>query len=399
MSSRLKRLMHNVKQFVGLTSTHFVVPKRGIDKMPQHSITIHDMYDNHTLLIMRIALRSDSSCIDVGAHTGSILSEIVKLCPNGKHFAFEPIPHLFKSLQDNFPNVKSYDCALSDEEGMSTFYYLENAPGYSGLRKRRYDRPDPKISEITVKKNCLDNIIPPRQLIHFIKIDVEGGELSVLRGAKRLISENKPLIIFESGLGASDYYGTTGEMLFDFLVGECGMEINTLNGFLCGKPGLTRDALVHEFNTVSHYYFVASRPLCDHERLSNLYDYLLDLDMRVFNLEHKTSFACSKDCVDFKVGTWGPHSMTVGDIPNKQPNGYLGIWIQVTSEQGIGEVKVLFDGQPFNGYVSEKLITTGIPPSQLVQPGKKEIVIKQVSTGKTFPVGTFVISPERRRQS
>jgi hypothetical protein len=129
----------------------------------------------------------------------------------------------------------------------------------------------------------------------------------------------------------------------------------------------------------------------DHERLSNLHRYFLDLDMRFFFLKHRTSSACSIDCFDLKIGKWGPQSMVLGDIPNKQPNGYLGIWIQVTGEQRIGEVEVLFDGKPFHGTVKTKLITTGIPPEELTQPGKKEIVIKQVLTGKTFPVGTFVI--------
>jgi len=39
----------------------------------QSKVTIHDMYDSHTSLIMRILLKKDSSCIDVGAHEGSIL--------------------------------------------------------------------------------------------------------------------------------------------------------------------------------------------------------------------------------------------------------------------------------------------------------------------------------------
>lgn len=392
--------------------------------MNQRPVTIHDMYDMHTLLIMRIMLKSASSCIDVGAHEGSVLTEIIKLCPNGTHFAFEPIPHLFKSLQNKFQSASIYDYACSDEEGTSTFFHVENAPAYSGLKKRRYDRHDPEIAEITVQKVCLDKVIPPGHKIDFIKIDVEGGDLPVLRGAKRVIVENKPLIIFESGLGASEFYGTNGERIFGYLVEECGMEINTLDGFLRGMPGLTKELLTYEFNTVSHYYFVATRPLTGDERTSHAHSYLLDLDMRLFALEnkksheaipvsHDTNERCQQACgwrrffswirdgdtvsddVDLKIQSWGPQFMALGNIPNKQPDGNLGIWVNVPDTSRLGEVQMLFSDYPVRACVQEKLITVSIPPEQLVRSGSNEVAIRQVSTGRTFAVGTFIINDEK----
>ena len=83
--------------------------------------------------------------------------------------------------------------------------------------------------------------------------------------------------------------------------------------------------------------------------------------------------------------------MALGDIPNKLPNSYLGIWIQVTDEHWAARSRFYLGRKPFPGYVATKVIATAIPPSELTQPGEKEIVIKQVSTEKTFPVGTFVI--------
>lgn len=366
--------------------------------MSNHSsVTIHDMYDYHTLLIMRILLKQDSSCIDVGAHQGSILEQIIKLCPHGKHFAFEPIPHLFQSLKIQFPNVSVYDFACSNEEGTSTFFHVENDPAYSGLKVRRYDRPDPIVTEITVAKTCIDNIIPIDQKIEFIKIDVEGGELPVLKGAKQTILRNHPLIIFESGLGASEFYGTTGEFIYEFLVDACGLEINTLDGFLHGKSSLSKERLAVEFNTVSHYYFVAYNKLSEKERLEIFHKYVLDLDMRLFAMEINasgltmTGETCHIEETNLIVNDWGPKSMKFGEIPNKQPNGNLGIWINVTGEKGIGEARVLFGDYSGHAAISDGLITTCVPPEQLTVKSSIEIFIKQISTGKIIPIGSFRI--------
>lgn len=97
---------------------------------------------------------------------------------------------------------------------------------------------------------------------------------------------------------------------------------------------------------------------------------------------------------DVKVGDWGPQSAKVGELPNKQPDGTIGLWIQVTGEQSLGEVQVLLGGQPAKATsIQDKLITVSISPDSLAQPGDKEVVIKQVSTGKIFPVGIFKVTP------
>src|SRR5690606_23667035 len=108
----------------------------------------------------------------------------------------------------------------------------------SGLIKRRYDRPNEEDCNITVKTDLLDRIIPVDMPIDLIKIDVEGGELLVLEGAKETIKRSKPVIIFEHGLGASDYYGAPPEQVFRLLDG-CGLKINTMERWLCGEQALS----------------------------------------------------------------------------------------------------------------------------------------------------------------
>ena len=95
--------------------------------------------------------------------------------------------------------------------------------------------------------------------IDFIKIDVEGAEFPVLKGAGKTISRCKPLIIFEFGIGAADYYDSKPAPLFDFLTIKCGMRLFTLKGLLNNAKSLT----INEFSSLyfekKEYYFVACR--------------------------------------------------------------------------------------------------------------------------------------------
>jgi FkbM family methyltransferase len=181
----------------------------------------------------------------------------MKFAPDGKHFAFEPLPHLYEFLKEKYSNkdITVYSVALFDKKGETTFNYVLNAPAYSGIKKRHYDIPDAEISELKVETNLLDNLIPDSMQIDFIKIDVEGAELPVLRGAVQTISRCKPVIIFEFGIGAADYYDVQPEQVYDFLTG-CGLLLSTLKSFLSGKGSLSREEFCRLYTDCREYYFV-----------------------------------------------------------------------------------------------------------------------------------------------
>lgn len=215
-------------------------------------------YDRLTKLIFKRVIKNDSNCIDIGCHKGEILNYILKLAPQGKHFAFEPLPHLYSNLNSKFGQKATvYPYALSDKEGTSTFNFVKNAPAYSGIKQRKYDFANPEIEQITVELKTLDGLIDQGQRIDLIKIDVEGGEYAVLKGAKTLLQKNKPFIIFECGLGGSDYYGTRPHEIYHYLVSEIGLNLSTLKSFLKNDHPLTYEAFENYFNTNSEYYFVA----------------------------------------------------------------------------------------------------------------------------------------------
>ncbi|MFA9221027.1 MAG: FkbM family methyltransferase, partial [Sediminibacterium sp.] len=166
-------------------------------------------YDRLTRRIMKDGIQANFNCIDIGCHKGEMLNYMLKLAPQGKHFAFEPIPSLFNQLSSKYKNRAAiFPYALSNSSGETTFQWVKNAPAYSGIKRRRYDIDNPEIEEITVEKKLLDDVIPTTTPIHFVKIDVEGAEFGVLKGAKNLLAAHKPTILFECGKGASDFYDT-----------------------------------------------------------------------------------------------------------------------------------------------------------------------------------------------
>ncbi len=208
---------------------------------------------------MQRVLQKNSNTLDIGCHKGEILDDILVYAPNGIHFAFEPLPHLFSDLKTRYlqPNIHLSDVALFDKKGTTSFQHVVNDPAYSGIRKRRYNK-EVQIDELSVQTDLLDNVIPADIKIGFIKVDVEGAEYPVLRGGVQTIRRSRPVIIFEYGLGAADYYGTRPEQMFSLLNAECGLVIHTMKDFLENKPALTETEFERLFSSGSEYYFIAS---------------------------------------------------------------------------------------------------------------------------------------------
>lgn len=219
-------------------------------------LTLNLAYDRATYKILKSRLKKGDLCVDVGCHKGEILDLFIKFAGHG-HFAFEPIPDFFENLKRKYgPENKIFPFALSDFNGESSFQLVENAPAYSGIRKRNYGKLIPKITEIKVQVSTLDQIIPFNIKISVIKIDVEGGEMQVLLGGQRTILNSKPLIIFEFGLGASDFYGTNPKILFSFFKNELNYKLYPLRQFNKSTKELNEEEFLRIYSENLEYYFV-----------------------------------------------------------------------------------------------------------------------------------------------
>lgn len=219
---------------------------------------LNAMYDRQTVDVMRRVLRPDSSCIDIGAHIGDILWHMVAIAPAGTHHAFEPLPHFAEGLRKRFPGVWVHQVAASDSSGEAEFQYVENDPGYSGLRRRVYDRPDPRVLTIRVSVATVDEVIPLSQAVAFMKIDIEGGEYHALKGAVSTIRRCRPVIVFEAGSASTGQYDVTPADLYDLVTTTLGCELSTMRRWLRKEPAMALQEFCHNWDNGPDFYFIAT---------------------------------------------------------------------------------------------------------------------------------------------
>lgn len=206
--------------------------------------------------ILPFLLHREFNCVDIGANQGEILEAFTRLCPAGKHNAFEPLPHHAAKLRAQFPNATVHEMALSDQSGQTTFFHTQGDDAYSGL-KRTDDAPKVTgVQEINVKLAKLDDIIPQDFRVDVIKIDVEGAELAVLRGARQTLARCKPTIIFEFQKERAVSYGDSPKPYYELLCNESGYALYRVDGI----GPLSAKEFDDVFETGDCFNFVARRP-------------------------------------------------------------------------------------------------------------------------------------------
>jgi FkbM family methyltransferase len=169
-------------------------------------------------LLCAATLREDSNCVDVGAHDGHLLQEIVRAAPRGHHLAFEPIPEIARRLRTAFPEVDVHAEALSDRETTAEFVHDLDRPARSGFPRPWRMPQRGRLLEVPV--TSLDQAVGNGYLASLIKVDVEGAELPVLYGARRTLMRNKPVVVFEHAATSNteellEYFSELGYVVFD----------------------------------------------------------------------------------------------------------------------------------------------------------------------------------------
>jgi FkbM family methyltransferase len=158
-------------------------------------------YERHVVRAMAANIRPGAVAYDIGANAGYLSLMLAKLVGrDGRVFAFEPDARNLRALQANaelngFKNLTPVPKAVSDACGTVTFASFS----YSlvGHIARTTTPNDASLSE--VEAITLDEFVygqnQPRP--DFLKIDVEGAEEQVLRGASRVLREAQPVILAE----------------------------------------------------------------------------------------------------------------------------------------------------------------------------------------------------------
>jgi FkbM family methyltransferase len=168
-------------------------------------------YESHFPELLRRLVRPGDRCVDVGANVGVHAIRLGKLTgPAGEVIAIEPDPGVAQRARRNIAlnglgNVRVVNAAASDRPGQTVLY----RPGDRDTNRARASLlphpyltgPARAVPVITVDDAC-DSAVPgaagaSRGRVALIKIDVEGHEAAVVRGAARVIGRDAPAIIFE----------------------------------------------------------------------------------------------------------------------------------------------------------------------------------------------------------
>lgn len=179
-----------------------------------------DGIETELLLRIREILNSDNNTvIDVGASYGYLTLVLANsVAIKGKVIALEAHPEIARILnsnieQNNLKNVVCINTAVSDRNGeveLNLFHETSNIlPVYPSSYK----------STIRISATTIDEIVKKVKIktIHIIKIDVDGYELNVLKGAENTIKKYQPIIVCESNqnIDVARYLIDYGYQLYD----------------------------------------------------------------------------------------------------------------------------------------------------------------------------------------
>ena len=145
--------------------------------------------------------------LDVGANVGQTLERYARILPNARIHSIEPFPDSFQRLRETaiaMPSAMAYQMALGEEDGEADFhvnqvYHTRNSLLTRPDSGRRYYREGSELPD-TVRVNVvtLDEFCARAGIdrVHLLKLDVQGAELQVLRGGRRLLGTNAVDLIF-----------------------------------------------------------------------------------------------------------------------------------------------------------------------------------------------------------
>ena len=150
---------------------------------------------NGDLIARLAASRRKKIFIDVGAHIGSISIPASFLFD--EVFALEPCGETHQQLRKNIAmnerrNIQVHQAAAGAEEGNMVLTYAQGQSGGASLIPEKNRRNQEKVAVVT-----LDNLV--HQKVDFLKVDSEGWDLEVLRGARRILHEDQPDLYLELG--------------------------------------------------------------------------------------------------------------------------------------------------------------------------------------------------------
>ncbi|MES2619224.1 MAG: FkbM family methyltransferase [Bacteroidota bacterium] len=158
------------------------------------------IYEQQELQMQLNLMNEGDTIFDIGANYGWYALHIAKAFPKSSIFSFEPIPSTFEKLNANIQlnqvaNIEALNFGFSEEPGSFDFFF-DPALSVNASLARVSDSAT--VEKVECKVQVVDDFVRDMKLkVDFIKCDVEGAELLVFKGARKLLLEQKPIVFSE----------------------------------------------------------------------------------------------------------------------------------------------------------------------------------------------------------
>lgn len=214
LSYHLSRVLHQIGRPVHFGKHSFKLP----GYFPCRFTTSSNQHERFLEVILRGILETrPGTFIDVGVNAGQTLAKVLGIDKDRLYLGFEPqLSCCFNADQfikaNNLVNAKVLPIALSDNNQLVSFFSEGETDECASL----IDRKDSAGNRPQTYAQCRigDEVLTEMSIsqISAIKIDVEGAELQVMEGLKKILTSHRPPIIFEvlpnfSGVGVRTWHG------------------------------------------------------------------------------------------------------------------------------------------------------------------------------------------------
>jgi FkbM family methyltransferase len=199
--------------------------------VPNHDYRIHCPFNKEDFIIMtkheeeiirQFRPKEGDTVVDIGAHMGRYtITSSKSVGASGRVIAVEAHPYNFRLLQDNLrlnklTNVCTLNLAVYSKKARLKLYLPDEDLGYTGHHSlmtnylATKDRKQIEGRYIEVEADTLDNLLRSKGItsVNWIKIDVEGAEYEVLKGAMETLAESKDISILVEVHGKETYHPT-----------------------------------------------------------------------------------------------------------------------------------------------------------------------------------------------
>ena len=197
---------------------------QGID----FAIYLGNIYERGTRAALRHLVAPSSLVLDIGANIGAHTLHMAQLVgPGGRVIAFEPTDFAYRKLRRNLelnPRVASRvtacHCFLTENDEVkvpSAIYSSWPLVPQPGLHAKHLGR---EMKTETAQARSLDSILAELadRKVQLVKLDVDGFECDVLRGATTLLRDVRPIFVMELSPYVLEEHGTSLDQLLSYFI-------------------------------------------------------------------------------------------------------------------------------------------------------------------------------------